>query len=413
MRKRVVITGMGMVTALGHNVEQTWQGLITGQNGVDYTTLFDTTGFDTTFAAEVKDFKPENFGIDRKEARRMDRFCQFAVAASFEAVKQANLQITDQNRDRVGVIIGSGIGGIGTLSEGFKALYDKGPSRVSPFAIPLMIVNMASGMVAIQLGARGTNFCPVTACSSSAHAIGEAAEIIRRGEADVIVAGGSEAGIVPIGIAGFNSMKALSTRNDNPKKASRPFDAKRDGFVMGEGAGVVILEDLEHAQARGAHIYAEVTGYGSTNDAYHMVQTEEHGEGATRAMKLAMERAGIAPHQVDYINAHGTSTQLNEKSETAAMKNAFGKFAHEVSISSTKSMTGHLLGAAGAVEAIVCVQAINEGIIPPTINYEFPDPDCDLDITPNVAKKKLVRHAMSNSAGFGSHNVSLVVSRFE
>jgi 3-oxoacyl-[acyl-carrier-protein] synthase II len=410
--KRIVITGIGMVTSLGHNVAQTWQGLVSGANGVDYITLFDTTGFETRFAAEVKDFKGENFGIDRKDARRFDRSSQFAIAAALEAVKQAKLEINDTNRERVGVIVGSGIGGIATLSEAFKTLHEKGPTRISPFAVPLMLVNMPSGLVAIQLGAKGPNFCPVSACSSSAHAIGEAAEIIRRGDADVILAGGTEAGIVPISIGGFGTMHALSERNDNPKKASRPFDAKRDGFVMGEGAGVLVIENLAHAQARGATILAEVTGYGNTNDAFHIVQTDDMGDGAGRAMQIAMKKAGLTPQDIDYINAHGTSTQLNEKSETRAIKTAFGKQAYEVSISSTKSMTGHTLGAAGAIEAIVCVKAINEGIIPPTINHEFPDPDCDLDITPNVAKKKVVRHAMSNSAGFGGHNVSLIVSKF-
>ena len=413
MARRIVVTGMGAITPVGNSVAQSWENLIAGKSGIDYLTSFDTTGFDTTFGAEVKNFKPEDFGIDRKEARRMDRYTQFAVAATREAMTDSNLKVTPENRDRIGAIIGSGIGGITTMSEQHRVLLEKGPGRVSPFFVPMMIGNMASGQVAIQFGVRGTNFGVVSACSTGAHAIGEGAEIIKRGEADVMIVGGSEAPLVPISIAGFNSMKALSTRNDAPSEASRPFDKDRDGFVMGEGVGVFVLEELEHAQARGAHIYAELTGYGSTDDAYHIVQPEETGEGATRAMMLAMQRAGITPHDLDYINAHGTSTQLNEKAETAAMKKALGNMAYEISISSTKSMTGHLLGAAGAIEAIICVKAINEDIVPPTINYHTQDPDCDLDITPNVARKRQVRHAMSNSFGFGGHNVSLVLSEFE
>ncbi len=402
-----------MVTPLGLDVETTWEGLIAGKSGVGPITLFDASGHKTKIAGEVKDFRPENYGINGKDARRMDRYAQFAIAATGMAIENAGLNINDENRNRVGVILGSGIGGIGVLGEQFRILHDKGPSRVSPFFIPMMIANMASGQIAIHFGARGTNFCIVSACSTGAHAIGEATEIIKRGEADFMIAGGSEAPVVPISVAGFNSMTALSTRNDEPEKASRPFDAHRDGFVMGEGAGVVILEELEAALQRGATIYAEVTGYGSTDDANHIVQPEETGEGAARAMVLAMERAGLSAGEVDYINAHGTSTGLNEKAETAAIKRAFGDMAYEVSISSTKSMTGHLLGAAGAVEAIICAKAINESIIPPTINYEFPDPDCDLNVTPNVAKKKTVKHAMSNSFGFGGHNVSLILSKYE
>jgi beta-ketoacyl-acyl-carrier-protein synthase II len=404
---------MGMISPVGNSVEESWANLVAGKTGIGRITLFDTTGFDTQIGGEVKNFKPEEFGVDKKDARRMDRYAQFAVAASVEAVKSSNFKITDENRNRVGVVIGTGIGGIGVLSEQLKVLYEKGPSRVNPFLIPMMIPNMASGHVALKFGARGTNFCVVSACSTGAHAIGEGVEIIKRGEADVMIVGGSEAPLVPISVAGFNSMKALSTNNDEPEKASRPFDAKRDGFVMGEGAGVVILEDLDHALERGAMIYAEVTGYGSTDDANHIVQPEEGGEGATRAMKLAMKQAGLTPKDIDYINAHGTSTKLNEDSETAAIKGAMGDLAYEVSISSTKSMTGHLLGAAGAIEAIISVKSINEGIIPPTINYENPDPKCDLDVTPNQAKKKDVRNAMSNSFGFGGHNVSLIFSRYE
>lgn len=410
---RVVVTGMGAITPLGLDLETTWNGLVEGKSGIGAITLFDASEHKTKIAGEVKNFNPDNYNIDRKDARRMDRYALFALAATKQALEHSGLKIEDNNRNRVGVIVGSGIGGIGILSDQFKVLHEKGPTRVSPFFIPMMIANMASGMVAIYYGARGTNFCVVSACSTGAHAIGEAGEIIKRGEADVMIAGGSEAPIVPISVAGFNSMTALSRNNDEPQKASRPFDAKRDGFVMAEGAGVLILEELEHALQRGATIYGELTGYGSTDDAGDIVQPEETGDGAARAMTLAMERAKITPEQIDYINAHGTSTQLNEKAETAAIKRAMGKTAYEVSISSTKSMTGHLLGAAGAFEAIVCLKAINEGIIPPTINYEFPDPNCDLDITPNVAKKKPVRHAMSNSFGFGGHNVSVILSKFE
>jgi 3-oxoacyl-[acyl-carrier-protein] synthase II len=413
MAKRVVITGMGMISPVGNSVAESWASLVAGKSGIGRITLFDTTGFEAQIGGEVKNFKPEEYGVDKKDARRMDRYAQFAVAASVEALNHSQFTIDDTNRNRVGVVIGSGIGGIGVLSEQFKVLHDKGPDRVNPFLIPMMIANMASGHVAMKFGARGTNFCVVSACSTGAHAIGEGTEIIKRGEADVMIVGGSEAPLVPISLAGFNSMKALSTNNAEPEKASRPFDAKRDGFVMGEGAGVVILEDLDHARARGATIYAEISGYGSTDDAHHIVQPEENGEGAIRAMKLAMERAGLTPRDIDYINAHGTSTQLNENAETAAIKGALGDMAYEVSISSTKSMTGHLLGAAGAIEAIISVKAINEGIIPPTINYENPDPHCDLDVTPNKAKKKTVRHAMSNSFGFGGHNVSLIFSKFE
>lgn len=402
-----------MFTPLGNDVETTWAGLVAGRSGVGRITHFDTTGYDCKIGAEVKGFKAEEQGVDRKEARRMDRYAQFAVAATGQALRDSGLVIGEDNRNRVGVIMGSGIGGIGVMGEQFRVLQEKGPDRVSPFFIPMMIANMASGYIAIQFGARGTNFCVVSACSTGAHAIGEGAEIIRRGEADAMIVGGSEAPLVPISLAGFNSMKALSTRNDEPERASRPFDKNRDGFVMGEGAGTLILEDLEYARARGARILAEVSGYGSTDDANHIVQPEETGEGAARAMVLAMERAGLSVREIDYINAHGTSTGLNEKAETAAIKRAFGDMAYEVSISSTKSMTGHLLGAAGAIEAIICVKAINEGVIPPTINYETPDPNCDLDVTPNVARKKSVRHAMSNSFGFGGHNVSLIVSRFE
>jgi 3-oxoacyl-[acyl-carrier-protein] synthase II len=404
---------MGMISPVGNSVEESWANLIAGKSGIGPITHFDTTGFDTTIGGEVKNFKPEDFGVDKKDARRMDRYAQYAVAASVEAVKHSHLTIDASNRNRIGVLMGTGIGGIGVLSEQLKILFEKGPSRVSPFLIPMMIPNMASGYIALKFGARGTNFCVVSACATGGHAIGEGAEIIKRGQADLMIVGGSEAPLLPISVAGFNSMTALSTNNAEPQKASRPFDANRDGFVMGEGAGALIIEDLDHARARGATIYAEITGYGSTDDAHHIVQPEEKGEGAIRAMKEALEQGGFAPKDIDYINAHGTSTQLNEKAETAAIKGAMGDFAYDVSISSTKSMTGHLLGAAGAIEAIISVKAILEGIIPPTINYETPDPNCDLDVTPNRAKRKTVRNAMSNSFGFGGHNVSLIFSKYE
>jgi 3-oxoacyl-[acyl-carrier-protein] synthase II len=413
MTKRVVVTGVGMVAPVGNDVETCWENLIAGKSGIGHITHFDASEYDTKIAGELKNFKPEEHGIDRKEARRMDKYAHFAMAAAHEAMRSSGLSITRENGHRVGVIIGSGIGGLTTMHEQMKVLNEKGPGRVSPFLVPMMIGNMASGHVAIEFGARGTNFSVVSACSTGGHAIGEGAEIIRRGECDAMIVGGSEAPIVPISVAGFNSMRALSTRNDEPQRACRPFDRERDGFVMGEGAGVLIIESLEHARERGANILAEISGYGSTDDAHHMVQLEETGEGACRAMQNALRQAGLVPADLDYINAHGTGTPLNEKAETAAIKRALGDYAYEVSISSTKSMTGHLLGAAGAIEAIISIKAILGGIIPPTLNLENPDPACDLNYTPNVARKKTVRRAMSNSFGFGGHNVSLIFSKFE
>ncbi|MCL5962482.1 MAG: beta-ketoacyl-ACP synthase II [Chloroflexi bacterium] len=412
MNKRVVVTGMGVICPVGNDVTSAWAALVRGESGIGRITRFDATGFETQIAGEVKGFDPVAY-MGAKEARRMDRFTQLAVAAAYQALEYARLSVAPENAYDIGVLVGSGIGGIGTLSDQIQVLNTRGPGRISPFLVPMMISDMASGQISISLGLKGPNLGVVSACSTSAHALGEATEIIKRGDAEVMVAGGSEAAVVPIGIAGFTAMKALSTRNDEPEKASRPFDAKRDGFVLGEGAAVVILESLSYAEKRGAPILAEVVGYGSTADASHITAPAEDGEGAARAMMMAMKRAGLEPHQIDYLNAHGTSTPLNEKCETLAIKWAFGDYAYQLPVSSTKSMTGHLLGAAGALEAAVCIEAIRNGVIPPTINYEFPDPDCDLDWVPNVARTQQVRTAMSNSFGFGGHNVSLIFSRYD
>ncbi len=407
MLPRVVVTGIGVVSPVGLDVPSTWKALVAGQSGVEFITAFDPEPFETRFAAEVKGFDPLVY-IDRKEARRADRFIQFALAASLQAQAQAKLTIDASNAEEIGVIIGSGIGGLGTLSEQFKVLQERGPSRISPFLVPMMIGDSAPGQVSIRLGAKGPNFCTTSSCSSGADAIGEAFELIRRGDATIMFAGGAEAPITPIGIAGFNACGALSRRNDAPARASRPFDAQRDGFVIGEGSAVLVLERLEHALGRGAEILGEIISYGASSDAYHITQPPEGGEGGARAMKRALQKAGLHPQDVDYINAHGTSTPLNDKGETQAMKAVFGTEAYNIAISSTKSMTGHLLGAAGALEAAICVLAIKEGVIPPTINMEFPDPECDLDYTPNLAHRGTVRVAMSNSFGFGGHNSSLI-----
>ena len=408
---RVVVTGMGVVSPVGLDLNTTWESLIAGRSGVDYITRFDTEGFDTRFAAELKRFEPTDY-IGRKEARRMDRFTQMAVVASMEAVEHAALQIDPTNQDDIGVLVGSGIGGLLTLSEQISVLKEKGPDRVSPFLVPMMITDMASGQISILLGARGPNFCPTSACSSGSDAIGTAYEIIKRGDAIAMLAGGSEAVITPIGVAGFNANRAISTRNDAPQQASRPFDSERDGFVLGEGAAVLVLEDLSFAQERGAQILAEVIGYGASSDAFHITQPSEDGEGAVRAMKMAIKKAGLAPDEVDYINAHGTSTPLNDRVETVAIKAVFGDHAYKIPISSTKSMTGHLVGAAGAIEAAICIMTIQHGIIPPTINLTNPDPDCDLDYVPNVARRARVNTALSNSFGFGGHNSVLVFRRY-
>ena len=408
---RVVVTGMGALTPLGLDINTTWEGLVEGKSGIDHITQFDASSLETRFAGEVKGFDPVEY-MGRKEARRMDRFSQLAVAASVEAVRDAGLEINDTNKGNIGVLIGSGIGGLLTMSEQVRILIEKGPDRVSPFLVPMMIADMASAQVSIALGARGPNFCPTSACSSGSDAIGTAYEIIKRGDAEAMFAGGSEAIITPIGVAGFSANRALSTRNEAPQQASRPFDAERDGFVIGEGAAILVLEDLASARERGARIIAEITGYGASSDAVHITQPSENGEGAARAMQMALRKAGLAPSEIGYINAHGTSTPLNDKVETMAIKTVFGDYAYHVPISSTKSMTGHLLGAAGAIEGAVCIKVINTGVIPPTVNYNSPDPDCDLDYVPNKAREARISSAMSNSFGFGGHNSVLVFQEF-
>lgn len=410
-RRRVVVTGMGAICAIGNTVDEVWESARAGRSGVATITRFDAEGFETTFAAEVKGFDP-NETIGRKESRRMDRYTQLAVAATRQAVAQSGLDIGPISQ-RVGVLIGTGMGGIETFESGTETLLERGPKRVSPFFVPMTLPNMASGVVAIDIGAHGPNLAPTSACAASAHAIGEAALMIRYGRADVMIAGGSEAPVTRMGVAGFSAMGALSRRNDDPERASRPFDKDRDGFVLAEGGAVIVIEELEHARQRGATIFGEVLGYGTTDDANHMVQPAPDGVGAARAMALAFEDAGVAPQDIGYINAHGTSTPLNERLETAAVKGAFGDHAASVPISSTKSMTGHLLGAAGSLEAVITLKAMEAGVLPPTINQETPDPDCDLDYIPNEAREADVAIAMSNSMGFGGHNVSLILKRWQ
>ena len=411
MRKRVVITGLGCISPVGNNVSDTWNAIIAGKSGAGPITHFDASNHKTRFACEVKGFDGAAL-LGGKEVRRMDRFTQLAVATTLEAVADANLTIDNGNRDRIGVLIGTGIGGIGTIYEQTLAYIQKGPDRVSPFLVPMMIADNAAGSVAIRLGVRGPNAAYVTACASGTNVVGEGAEVIRRGAADIMLAGGAEASIVGIAMAGLNVMTALSTYNEDPQKASRPFDKNRDGFVMGEGAGILVLESLEHANARGAKILGEVSGYGNTDDAYHISAPAENGAGAALCMAIALEDAGLTPGDIGYINAHGTSTLLNDKSETAAIKTVFGAQAYKVPVSSTKSMTGHILGASGAIEAVLCVQVLQHDILPPTINYETPDPECDLDYVPNTARKAHPGHIMSNSFGFGGHNASVIISRF-
>ena len=411
-RRRVAVTGVGVVTPIGIGKDRFWNALLEGRSGVRRIQSFDPTPFPTQIAAEVHDFDPLDF-MDRKEARRNDRFVQFAIAATRMALEDADFRITPENRDRVGVVLGSGIGGANTWEEQHRVLLERGPDRVSPFFIPMLISNMAAGMVSIVFGARGPNTSVVTACATGGHCIGDAFKIIQRGDADAMIAGGTEAAITALSIAGFCSMKAMSTRNHEPERAVRPFDRDRDGFVMGEGAGVVILEDLERARARGARIYCEVVGYGMSGDAYHITQPDPEGEGAAQSMARCLEDAGLSPQEVDYINAHGTSTPYNDKFETLAIKRVFGDHAYRLAVSSTKSMTGHLLGAAGGVELIACALSVHEGVLPPTINYETPDPDCDLDYVPNRARPAPVRVALSNAFGFGGHNCTLAVRRFE
>ncbi len=410
--ERVVITGLGVMTSLGLTVDTFWANIIAGKSGIVPITSFDVSAYDSRIAAEIRDFNPAEY-MERKEARHMDRFSQFAVAASRQAAEDAKLVITPDMADRVGVLIGSGIGGILTIEDQYRVLWEKGPSRISPFFIPMLISDMGSGQVSIQLGAKGPNTSVVTACATGTHAIGDAYHIIRRGDADVMIAGGAEAPISQMGLGGFCAARAVSTRNDDPEHASRPFDATRDGFVMGEGSGIVILERLDFAKSRNARIYAEVVGYGMSGDAYHITQPAPEGEGAVRSMRNALARANLSTDEVDYINAHGTSTIPNDKLETAAIKRLFGDRAYKIAVSSTKSMTGHLLGAAGAVETIISVLAIQNGIAPPTMNYSEPDPDCDLDYIPNTARKMPIRTAMSNSFGFGGHNATLVFMKLE
>jgi 3-oxoacyl-[acyl-carrier-protein] synthase II len=412
MERRVVVTGTGCLSPLGNDVESTWCALKRGESGIGPITRFDAAKLTTHFAGELKGFDPLQF-MDSKQARRMDRFQQLAYVATVQALKQAQYDITEENADQTGVIVGSGIGGLQTLQDQFKVLFERGPSRVSPFLITMMVVDLAPGMISILLGAKGPNYSTVSACATGAHAIGEAYEVIRRGQAQAMIAGGSEAGIVEMGVAGFCSMRALSTRNDEPQRASRPFDAERDGFVMGEGAGVVLLEELESARARGVPILAEIVGYGSTADASHITDPAPGGEGAARAMARALESAHLGPEDIQYLNAHGTSTPVGDRAETMAIKSIFGDYAYKLPVSSTKSMTGHLLGAAGGVEAIVCLLAMRDGCIPPTINYEFPDPECDLDYVPNQARGAQLSAVMSNSFGFGGHNVSLIFRQYD
>ena len=410
MSRRVVVTGLGAVSPLGLSAEETWQKARAGQSGIGKISLFDASGFPVQIAGEVRNFDPTNY-IDRKDVKKMDRFIQFAMAAAKEAIGQSRLAITPENAERVGVAIGSGIGGLITIEAQHKTLLERGPSRISPFFIPGIIINMASGQVSIAYGAKGPNISTVTACATSSHSVGESLRIIQRGDADVMISGGAEAAVAPLAVAGFAAMRALSTRNDAPEKASRPYDKDRDGFVMGEGAGVLILEELEHAKRRGAPILCELSGYGTSGDAYHMTAPSEDGDGPRRVMQNAIRDAGLAPGEIGYINTHGTATPTGDKAEALAIRQVFGD--NVPALSSTKSMTGHLLGAAGAIEAIICIMAIRDQVVPPTINYDTPDPDCPLDCTPNVSRASEIRHALSNSFGFGGTNACLVFSKYE
>jgi 3-oxoacyl-[acyl-carrier-protein] synthase II len=410
-KKRVVITGLGAITPIGNNLVEYWDGLLQGRNGVGKITLFDADQHACQIAAEVKGFDPNQY-LDKKEAKRMDRFAQFGVCASQQAIADAKFVIDDLNADRVGVLIGTGVGGLKVMEEQNENLLTKGPRKVSPFTIPMMIANMAAGLTAIHTGAKGPNSCTVTACAAGSHAIGDAFRLIQGGYATAMICGGAEAAVTPLSFAGFCSAKALSTRNDDPSHASRPFDRDRDGFVMGEGSGILFIEELEHAQARGAKIYAEIVGYGMTCDAYHITSPVPGGQGAARAIELALADADLTPEQVDYINAHGTSTQANDSNETKAIKKALGARAFEIAVSSTKSMTGHLLGGSGGIEAVGTVMAIANDKMPPTINLTNPDPECDLDYIPNTSRNNTVNVALSNSFGFGGHNVTLAFKKF-
>ncbi|KAF0122908.1 MAG: 3-oxoacyl-acyl-carrier-protein synthase II [bacterium] len=412
MKRRVVVTGLGAVTPLGIGAEKTWKALCAGKSGIGRISRFDTTNFQTKIAGEVKDFDPEDF-LDKKQVRRMDSFVHYCMASTIMAMEDSKLEVANQNAERIGVLIGTGLGGLPTLEKNHTLLLEGGPKKISPFFIPMMIANMAPGQVAIHFGIKGPNICVVTACAAGSHAIGDSYKIIQRGDADIMVTGGTEATITPLNIGGFNAMKAISTHNDEPEKASRPFDKNRDGFVPAEGAGTIILEEMGLALKRGANIYAEIVGYGLTGDAFHITAPDPQGSGAARCMKMALLDANILPSEVDYINAHGTSTPLNDTIETIAIKSVFNEYSKKIPVSSTKSMTGHLLGAAGGVEAVFTILTIRDGIIPPTINYETPDLDCDLDYVPNVARKTDVKIAISNSFGFGGTNATLVFKRFE
>lgn len=409
--RRVVITGMGVVTPVGADLPSSWESVINGRSGIDRVTRFDTTDYPSQIAGEVKSFDVNRY-VDKKEQKKMDTFIHYALAASQMAVDDAGIEIHESNAERVGVIVSAGIGGLPAIEKYHKILLERGPKRVTPFFIPMVIINLASGQIAIRFGAKGPNSSTVTACATGAHSIGDSFRMIQRGEADVMIAGGTESTICPLGLAGFSAMKALSTRNHEPARASRPFDAERDGFVIGEGAGVVILEELEMAKKRGARIYAEVAGYGMNGDAYHITSPAPEGEGAARCMELALKDAAIKPEEIDYINAHGTSTKFNDENESLAVKTVFQDHARKLAVSSTKSMTGHLLGAAGGIEAVFLAMTIKEGVAPPTINYEFPDPMCDLDYVPNEARRINVRAAMSNSLGFGGTNATLLFRSF-
>jgi 3-oxoacyl-[acyl-carrier-protein] synthase II len=412
LRRRVVVTGMGLVIPIGIGVETVWKNVCEGKSGIGPLTRFDTNGFETKIAGEVKNFNPELY-IDKKEIKKMDLFIQYSLAATKEALEDARLAITAENSERIGVIVGTGLGGLPSIERYHKVLLEKGPGRISPFFIPMLIANLASGHIAIQFGPKGPNTCVVTACATGGHCIGDAFRTIVYGDAEAMIAGGTEANITPLTIGGFNAMKALSTRNDEPEKASRPFEKNRDGFVVAEGAGILILEELQFALKRKAKIYGELVGYGYTGDAYHITAPSPDGDGAVRCMRMAIKDAGLKPEDIDYINAHGTSTPLNDLTETVAIKTVFGAHAKKVPISATKSMTGHLLGAAGSTEAIFTILAIQNGIMPPTINYEEPDPQCDLDYVPNVARRKPLKVGMSNAFGFGGTNAVLVFRKFE
>ncbi|NJK54561.1 MAG: beta-ketoacyl-ACP synthase II [Pleurocapsa sp. SU_5_0] len=409
--KRVVITGLGAITPIGKNLADYWDGLLRGRNGVGAVTLFDASEHACQIAAEVKNFDPHEY-LDKKDAKRMDRFAQFGVCASIQALADAKFEINELNADQVGVLIGTGVGGLRVMEEQNENLITKGPRKVSPFTIPMMIANMAAGLTAIHTGAKGPNSCTVTACAAGSHAIGDAFRLVQGGYAKAMICGGAEAAVTPLSFAGFCSAKALSTRNDSPENASRPFDRDRDGFVMGEGSGILLLEELEHALGRGAKIYAEIVGYGMTCDAYHMTSPVPGGQGAAKAIELALTDGDLSPNQVDYINAHGTSTQANDSNETKAIKKALGARANQIAVSSTKSMTGHLLGGSGGIEAVATVMAIANNRVPPTINLKNPDPDCDLDYVPNSSREQQVNVALSNSFGFGGHNVTLAFKKY-